>query len=162
MKVNWKTIHLIILSVTCHSIRNFSLLIHIPSYPFMYIWNPMSYYFWVWVICKRFNMNWQKIHSITLSVTCHSIRNFSPLIHNPSYPFMNFWNSTIDYFLSLSHSWKIESELENNSLNNFICHLSFHKKLFPTHTQPLISICEFLKLYNWLFLEFESFMKDWM
>ena len=93
-------------------------------------------------------MNWQKIHSITLSVTCHSIRNFSPLIHNPSYPFVNFWNSTIDYFLSLSHSWKIESELENNSLNNFICPLSFHKKLFPTHTQCLISICEWLNV-NW-------------
>ena len=93
-------------------------------------------------------MNWQKIHLITLSVTCHSIRNFSPLIHNPSYSFVNFWNSTIDYFLSLSHSWKIECKLENNSLNNFICHLSFHKKLFPTHTQPLISICEWLNV-NW-------------
>ena len=47
-------------------------------------------------------------------------------------------------------------------LYNLICHLSFLKKLSPTHTHPLISICEFLKPYNWLFLEFESFVNGWM
>ena len=46
-----------------------------------------------------------------------------------------------------------------NSLNNFMCHLSFLKKLSPTHTHPLISIHEFLKPYELLFLEFESFVK---
>ena len=50
-------------------------------------------------------------------------------------------------------------ELEKNLLNNFICHLSFLKKLFPTHTHPLISIHEFLKHYKLLFLDFESFVK---
>ena len=45
------------------------------------------------------------------------------------------------------------------SFNNFICHLSWPRKLSPTHTYPLISICEFLKPYNLLFLEFESFIK---
>ena len=44
-------------------------------------------------------------------------------------------------------------------LYNFICHLSFIKKLFPTHTHALISICEFLKPYELLFLELESFVK---
>ena len=42
-----------------------------------------------------------------------------------------------------------------NSLNNFICHLSWLEKLSPTHTHPLISICEFLKPYELLFFEFE-------
>ena len=150
--MNWKTIHSIILSVTCHSLRNFPLFIHIPPYPFVKFWNPTRYYLWiwvihkrlnvnwkkihsimlsltchslinfvphsdtsphihlwifetlwliiswVWVICKRLNVNWKKIHSIILSVTCHSFRNFPPLIHIPSYPFVNFQNPTTDYF----------------------------------------------------------------
>ena len=38
---------------------------------------------WVLVICKRLNVNWKKIHSIILSVICHSLGNFPPLIHIP-------------------------------------------------------------------------------
>ena len=53
----------------------------------------------------------------------------------------------------------VECELYKNSLNNFICHLTCFKKLSPTHTHPLISICEFLKLYELLFLELESLSK---
>ena len=52
------------------------------------------------------NVNWEKIHSIILSVTCHGLRNF-PL----------------------------------------------------THTDPLISICEFLKPCDLLFSELESLVK---
>ena len=37
-----------------------------------------------------------------------------------------------------------------NSLNNFISHLSWFKKLSPTHTHPLISICEFSKPYEFI------------
>ena len=40
-----------------------------------------------------------------------------------------------------------------NSLNNFISHLSWFKKLSPTHTHPIISICEFLNpiiYYFWV------------
>ena len=117
---------------------------------------------WVWVICKRLNVNWKNIHSIILSVTCHSLRNFSPLIPIPSYPFVKFWNPMIDYFLSLSHLLKVECELKKNLLYNFICHLSFLKKLSSTHTHPHISIREFLKPYDWLFLGFKSFVKCWM
>ena len=73
-------IHSIILSVTCHGLRNFPLLIHIPSKPFVNFWNPMSYYFWVRVTHKMLNVNCIKIHSIILSVTCHGLRNF-PLTH---------------------------------------------------------------------------------
>ena len=51
-------------------------------------------------VVEGFNMNCIKIYSIILSVTCHSLRNFPPLIHIPSYPFMNFQNPVSYYFLS--------------------------------------------------------------
>ena len=38
------------------------------------------------------NLNWEKIHSIILSFTCHGFRNFPLLIHIPPYPFVNFQN----------------------------------------------------------------------
>ena len=47
----------------------------------------------------------------------------------------------------------VECELRKNSLNNFICHLSWLKKLSPAHTHPLISIHEFLIAYELLFFE---------
>ena len=53
----------------------------------------------------------------------------------------------------------VECELEKNSLSNFICHLSFLKKLSLNHTHPPMSIHEFSKPYELLFLEFESFLK---
>ena len=56
--------------------------------------------FWVRVTHKMLNVNWEKIHSIILSLTCHGFRTFPQLIHIPSYPFMNFWNPTSYYFLS--------------------------------------------------------------
>ena len=49
-----------------------------------------------------------------------------------------------------------------NSLNNFISHLSWFKKLSPTHTHPLVSIREFSKPYELLFFELESLIKCWM
>ena len=55
--------------------------------------------FWVRVTHKMLNVNWEKIHSIILSVTCHGFRNFPQLIHIPSYPFMNFQNPVSYYCL---------------------------------------------------------------
>ena len=52
----------------------------------------------------------------------------------------------------------VECKLGKNLLNNFIFHLSFLNKLSPYYTHPRISICEFLKPYELLFLEFESFV----
>ena len=49
---------------------------------------------------KMLNVNWEKIHSIILCVTCHGFRNFPLLIHIPSKPFMDFWNPASYYFLS--------------------------------------------------------------
>ena len=50
--------------------------------------------------CRTFWGTSIKIHSIILSVTCHGLRNFPPLIQIPSYPFVNFQNPTSYYFLS--------------------------------------------------------------
>ena len=54
---------------------------------------------------------------------------------------------------------KVECELEKNSLNIIICHLSWFKKLSPTHTHPLKTIREFLKPYELLFSELELLIK---
>ena len=95
-----KKIHSIILSVTCHGFRNFPLLIHIPSQPFMNFWNPASYYFWVRVTHKMLNVKLGKNSLNNLSLTCHGLRNFPLLIHIPSQPFVNFQNPMSYYFLS--------------------------------------------------------------
>ena len=57
--------------------------------------------FWVRVTHKMLNVNWEKIHSIILSVTCHGLRNFPWLIHIPSKPVMNCWNPMSYYFFEL-------------------------------------------------------------
>ena len=100
LNVNWEKIHSIILSVTCHGLRNFTPLIRIPSKPFVNFQNLVSFYFWVRVTCKKLNVTCIKTHSIILSVTCHGLRNFTPLIHIPSKPFVNFQNLVSYYFLS--------------------------------------------------------------
>ena len=100
----------------------------------------------------RFNVNWEKIKSIILSLTCHGLRNFPPFIHIPLYPFVNFWKTyqLLFFWVRVTHK-NVECELHENSLNNFICHLSWLKKLSPTYTHPLVSIREFLKAYKLLF-----------
>ena len=103
LNVNWEKIHSIILSVTCHGLRNFPLThthplktSHELSWIFETLWVII---FWVRVTHKILNVNWEKIHSIILSVTCHGFRNFPQLIHIPSYPFMNFQNPASYYCL---------------------------------------------------------------
>ena len=109
LNVNWEKIHSITLSVTCHGFRNFPLLTHIPSKPFMNFWNPTELLFSELVTCKMLNVNWEKIHSIILSVTCHGLRNFA-----------------------------------------------------PGHTHPLKTIHAFLRPYELLFSELESLIKCWI
>ena len=59
--------------------------------------------------------------------------------------------------VSKVHKWIWEDFPHSyTSPNNFIFHLPFLGKLSPTHTHPLISICEFLEPYELLFPEFES------
>ena len=45
--------------------------------------------------------------------------------------------------------------VDKNSLSNFICHLSWPKKLPPAHTHCPETICEFLIAYKLLFFELE-------
>ena len=95
-------IHSIVLSLTCHGLRTFP---YSYTSPHIHSWifNSLQLIiFWVRVTCKMLNLNWKKIHSIILFVTCHGLRNFSLLIHIPLYPFVNCWNPTSYYFLSLS------------------------------------------------------------
>ena len=53
-------------------------------------------------------------------------------------------------------------KLYKNLLNNFMCHLSWLEKLSPSHTHPLISIREFLKLLRVIIFWVESLVKCWM
>ena len=118
--------------------------------------------FWVRVTHKMLNVNWEKIHSIILCITCHGLRNFPPLIHIPSYPFMNFQNPASYYFwVRVTHKM-LNVNWGKNSLNNFMYHLSWFQKLSSTHTHPLISIHEFSKPCELLFFELESLIKCWM
>ena len=100
LNVNCIKTHSIIISVTCHGLRNFPLLKQIPSYPFVNFETLWFIIFWVRVTHKMFNVNCIKIHSIILSVTCHGLRNFPLLIQISSYPFVNFWNPVSYYVLS--------------------------------------------------------------
>ena len=43
---------------------------------------------------KWLNANWEKIESIILSLICHGLGNYPPIIHIPSYPFVKFQNPT--------------------------------------------------------------------
>ena len=121
MNVNWEKIHSIILCVTCYGLRNF---VPAHTHPLKTSHEFLKSYeiiFWVRVTHKMLNVNWEKIHSIILCVTCHGLRNFPLLIHIPSYPFMNFWNPI-----------------------NFMCDLSWLKKFFPcSYTSPHI--------HSWIF-----------
>ena len=109
------------------------------------------------------NVNWIKIHSIILSVTCHGLRNF-PLTHtHPLKTIICEFSNPMSYYFWVRVTHKmLNVNLHKNSLNNFICHLSWFKKLSPTHTHPLKTICEFSKPYELLFSELESLIKCWM
>ena len=100
LNVNWEKIHSLILCVTCHGLRNFPCPYTSPQnhlWIFKTLWVII---FWVRVTRKMLNVNWEKIHSLILCVTCHGLRNFPCLIHIPSKPFVNFQNPMSYYFLS--------------------------------------------------------------
>ena len=62
----------------------------------------------------------------------------------------NLWLNTLNMVVI----WIVKK-----SLNNYICHLSWLRKLSPTHTHPLIFIHEFSEPYKLLFFELESLIK---
>ena len=90
---------------------------------------------------------------------------WQPPHHSPTAPQPTFNLISINYdnvwlhSLNVVEGWML---IGKNSLNNFISHLSWLKKLSPTHTHPLISIHEFSKPCKLLFFELESLIKCWM
>ena len=92
------------------------------------------------------NVNWEKIHSII--IICHFswLKKLCPCSYtspqNHSWIFETLW--VIIFWVRVTHKM-LNVNWGKNSLNNIICHLSWLKKLSPTRTDPLISICEFLK-----------------
>ena len=178
LNLNWEKIHSIILFVTCHSLRNFPLLIHIPSNPFVNFWNPTSYYF--------LSLSFDTPHPTpTWPTPPHPYMTHPtptlPMtpVHDPPHPYMTHdtpsWptpphpNMTCDTpswttypYITHDTPFMMNVNWRKNSINNFICPLSWLEKLSPTHTHPLKPICEFLKPYELLFSELESIVKCWM
>ena len=117
----------------------------IHTHPLISIYEFLKHYellfFWVWVICKRLNVNWEKIHSI---IFCHFtfLEKLSPTHTHPPISIHEFLKPYDWLFLEFESFVKGWMWIGKNSLSNFICHLSFLKKISPTHTHPLISICE--------------------
>ena len=82
------------------------------------------------------NLNCIKIYSIILSVTCHGLRNFAPLIHIPRYPFVNFQNPMSNYCLP-------SFEYKNNNYY-FIIIIVLYSQLY----QKIITRCSLYKNLN--------------
>ena len=85
--------------------------------------------------------------------------------HNPTAPQPTFNLISINYDNVWLHTLNVVEGwmwIGKNSLNNFISHLSWLKKLSPTHTHPLIFIYEFSEPYMLLFFELESLINCWM
>ena len=100
LNVKWEKIHSIILFYLS-LVMAWETFPHSYTSPWNYLWifkTLQVIIFWVRVTHKM--LNWEKIHSIILSVTCHGLRNFPPLIHIPLKLFVNFQNPTSYYFLS--------------------------------------------------------------
>ena len=92
-----------------------------------------------------------------------SLKKLSPTHTHPLIAICEFSKSYELLFLEFESLIKCKIWIiKKKSLNNFISELSWCRKLSLTHTQPLIYICQFLKTYKLLFLEFESFINDWM
>ena len=91
------------------------------------------------------------------------VRNFALLIAHPpqnhSWIFETLW--VIIFLVRVTHKM-LNVNWEKIHFNNFISHLSWLKKLCPTHTHPQISIHEFSKPCKLLFSELESLIKCWM
>ena len=100
LNLNWEKIH---------SIIYLSLVMAWETFPYSYtspcihLWIFKILWviiFWARVTHKMLNLNWEKIHLVILSFTCHGLRNFLLLIHIPLKPFVNFRNPMSYYVLS--------------------------------------------------------------
>ena len=91
------------------------------------------------------NVNWEK-NSLT-NFICHlsCFKKLSPTHTHPLKTIREFSKPCDLLIFELESLLKVECDLHKNSLNNFISHLSWFKKLSPAHTHPLISIHEFFE-----------------
>ena len=89
------------------------------------------------------------------------LKKLSPNHTNPPISICEFSKPYQLFFLEFESFIKCKIWIVKKSLNNFISHLSWLRKLSLTHTHPLISICKFLKPYELLFFEFGSFVNGW-
>ena len=133
LHLNWIKFHSIIWSVTCHGLRNFPLLIHIPLYPFVNFQNPMSYYL--------LSLSFDPPHpNMTQPILPHPYMTHpipTPTWHtHPTLPHpTSSWPTTPPYptpgtFLGTKEPFfmgcfTVSLLVDKNSLNNFICHLSW-------------------------------------
>ena len=95
----------IILATICQRFRYCNPSVCIPNYLFVNFWEPKGNY--VFSLRDSCNINYkhtQKKYSIILGIIYHSLRKLNPSEHMPKYPFVNFWDPKVKYFLSLNHS----------------------------------------------------------
>ena len=119
--------------------------------------------FWVRVTCKMLNVNWEKIHSIILSVTCHGLEKLCP------YSYTSPWNHVwIFKTLWVIIFWvRVTCKMLNVTcikIHSIILSVTSHglRNFSLTHTDPLKTSHEFSKPYELLFFELESLIKCWM
>ena len=147
MNVNCIKIHSVILSITSQGVHKLSP--HSYKSPHIHLWIFETLWviiFWVRVTHKMLNVNGIKIYSVILSITCQGLINFPPLIQIPLISICEFSKPYELLCFELDSPRKmLNVNWHKNSLSNIIHHLSRLNKLFPTHTNPLISICEFSK-----------------
>ena len=81
---------------------------------------------------KMLNVTCIQIHSIILSVTCHGLRNFPPTHYTSPqdhlWIFDTLW--VIIFWVRVTHKM-VNVNCIQIHFNNFICHLSWFKKLSP-------------------------------
>ena len=164
MNVTCIKIHSIILSFTCHGLRNFPLTHTHPlktscefSKPYELLFSELGLLIkcWLWIGIK--------IHSIILSFTCHGLMKLCPCSYtspqNHLWIFETLW--VIIFWVRITNKM-LNVNWDKNSFNNIIFHLSWLEKLSPTHTHPLKTICEFSKPYKLLIFELELLIKCWI
>ena len=136
LNVNWEKIHSIILSVTCHGLRNFAPAHTYPLKTIHEFLRPYELLFSELESLIKCEFDCIKIYSIILCVTCHGLRNFAPLIHIPRYPFVNFQNPMSNYCLP-------SFEYKNNNYYFIIINV-----LYPQLYQKIITRCSLYKNLN--------------
>ena len=134
-----KKIHSIILSLTCHGFRNFPLLIHIPSQPFVNFSKPYELLFSELVTHKMLNVNWEKIHSIIFISHLSWLEKLSPAHTHSLKTFREFFENLYELLFSelesLIKSWMWIGKKIHSIILSVTCH-GFRKLSTNSYTSP--------------------------